>query len=104
MRANGSGFAIAALIVTIPWTTPVAEAKTVTPEVIFGTGNTNRGFTVAEGINEGAGIELGLRAKLRYDSSNSCVENGNVVGCPNDALDVGIIQQPLGNYTNGLKR
>lgn len=37
----------------------------VTPDVIFGSGNANGGFTIVD--NPGLGLELGLRAKLRYD-------------------------------------
>lgn len=40
----------------------------VTNNVIFGSGNANASFT---GVIVG-GLELGLRAKLRYDSSSSC--------------------------------
>ena len=40
--------------------------QNVTNNVIFGSGNTNGGFTVAQD----AGIELGLRAKLRFNGSN----------------------------------
>ena len=40
----------------------------VTNNVIFGSGNTNAAFT---GVTVG-GLELGLRAKLRYDASSSC--------------------------------
>jgi hypothetical protein len=39
--------------------------QNVTPEVIFGSGNTNGNFT----IDQNAGIELGLRGKLRYNES-----------------------------------
>ena len=39
----------------------------VTPDVIFGTGNTNGGFT----IDRRNGIEVGLRAKLRFDASGN---------------------------------
>lgn len=41
---------------------PVAAAS-VTPDVIFGSGNANGGFTI---VQQGS-LELGLRAKLRYD-------------------------------------
>lgn len=39
----------------------------VTNNVIFGAGNANGGFTVVR--NDTAGIEIGLRAKLRYDAN-----------------------------------
>lgn len=38
----------------------------VTPDVIFGSGNANGGFTV----DRNNGIELGLRGKLRFNDSN----------------------------------
>jgi len=40
-----------------------AKAVSVTPDVIFGSGNANGSFTVGTG----GGVELGLRGKLRYD-------------------------------------
>lgn len=61
----------------------MASAATVTNDVIFGTGNSNHGFTVE---TEGS-LELGLRAKLRYGPSGA-----------NDALGVGIIQNVAGDY------
>ena len=39
----------------------------VTPDVIFGSGNANGGFTV----DQANGVELGLRGKLRFDETNS---------------------------------
>ena len=51
--------------------------QNVTPDVIFGTGNANGSFTV----DTANGIELGLRAKLRYDAAglpqNVFNSNGN---------------------------
>ncbi|KAA5545512.1 PEP-CTERM sorting domain-containing protein [Roseiconus nitratireducens] len=38
----------------------------VTPDVIFGAGNANGAWT----INQMGGVELGLRAKLRFDATN----------------------------------
>lgn len=38
----------------------------VTPDVIFGDGNANGGFTID---GSGGDVELGLRAKLRYDNA-----------------------------------
>ena len=58
-----------------------AYAGTITPDIIFGSGNTNRGFTV-ETVGD---LELGLRAKQRYTSAN-------------DAIGVGIVQDAAGNY------
>ena len=39
----------------------------VTPDVIFGSGNANGGFS----ISQNAGIEIGLRGKLRFDENNN---------------------------------
>ncbi|MEX0323085.1 MAG: PEP-CTERM sorting domain-containing protein [Puniceicoccaceae bacterium] len=39
----------------------------ITPDVIFGSGNANGFFTV----DQDNGVELGLRAKLRFDATNS---------------------------------
>lgn len=44
-----------------------AMAADVNPDVIFGSGNANGSFTV----DTGSGVELGLRAKVRYNSSGS---------------------------------
>lgn len=44
--------------------------QNVTPDVIFGSGNANGGWTVSRLISPGdALMELGLRAKLRYDQN-----------------------------------
>lgn len=45
--------------------TPVNGTGLVTPDVIFGSGNANGSFT---GVNTGD-VELGLRGKVRYNSS-----------------------------------
>jgi len=54
-----------------------AQATPITPDIIFGSGNANGSFTVTNtplsfpnNPTEG-NIELGLRAKLRYDASGS---------------------------------
>ena len=57
---------------------------TVTKEAIWGLGNSNRGFTVVQ--DQDNGIELGLRAKLRYPS-------------PDDSV-AGIMSQGNGTYGN----
>ena len=41
--------------------------QNVTPDVIFGSGNANGAFTV----DTNNGVELGLRAKLRFDAANN---------------------------------
>lgn len=43
--------------------------QNVTPAAIFGTGVSNGSFTVDR--NEGAGVELGLRGKLRHDAAGN---------------------------------
>lgn len=57
-----------------------AHASLITSDIIFGSGNTNRGFT----IETFGDLELALRAKQRYT--------------PNDVLGVGIVQDIDGNY------
>lgn len=46
---------------------PVLFDQDVTPDIIFGSGNVNGSFTT----NQMSGVELGLRAKLRFDAANS---------------------------------
>lgn len=48
----------------------------VTSDVIFGSGNTNGGFT----ISRSNGIELGLRGKLRFDENNQAQNTFNANG------------------------
>lgn len=61
-----------------------ASAGMITPDIIFGSGNTNIGFEVSQVDS----LELGLRAKLRFGPTG-----------PNDAIGVGIIQDPgTGDY------
>ncbi len=45
----------------------------VTPEVIFGSGNANGGFT----LSRDGGLELGLRSKLRFPAANVYNSNGD---------------------------
>lgn len=47
---------------------PTTFAAPVTPDIIFGSGNANGSFTVTT-FNAGGNIELGLRAKLRYNEN-----------------------------------
>lgn len=64
--------ALAAAAVVATSTTAMAaflQGDDVTPDVIFGSGNDNGGWTVFR--DESAGLELGLRAKVRFDSSGS---------------------------------
>ena len=54
-----------------------ASAASVTPTIIFGTGNANGGFTRTDTTLDfptspfTGSLELGLRAKLRYDTSGN---------------------------------
>jgi hypothetical protein len=57
----------------------LATAGNVTPGVIFGSGNANGSFTIASGSN----MEIGLRAKLRYNSSGLPENTFNQVGTSN---------------------
>ena len=59
----GSFLAIAALTPTV---TALDFDDDVTPEVIFGSGNINGAFTT----DRTADVEVGLRAKLRFDDNN----------------------------------
>ena len=61
--------------------TQTASAGLITPDIIWGDGNTNRGFEVTTV----GSLELGMRAKLRYSS-------------PNDKIGEGIIQNGAGDY------
>ena len=54
------GFAISSLVAQ-------EYDASVSPDYFLGTGNTNGGFTVSRG----SGVELGLRAKLRFNESDS---------------------------------
>ncbi|MBY6158486.1 VPLPA-CTERM sorting domain-containing protein [Pseudooceanicola nitratireducens] len=71
---------VPAALAAVFFVAPV-QADTITPDIIFGSGNVNRGFTV----DTNQGVELGLRAKRRYSS-------------PNDQIGVGIVQDGAGNY------
>lgn len=57
----------------------LANAADVNPGVIFGSGVANGGFTVATGH----GIEIGLRARVRYDASGQPTNDFNQVGNTN---------------------
>ena len=55
-----------ALLVSSVSKADLAFDKHITPDVIFGSGNANGFWTV----DQNNGVELGLRAKLRFNSSN----------------------------------
>lgn len=58
-----------------------AAASMITPDIIWGSGNTNRGFEV----NTFGSLELGIRAKQRLPT-------------PNDQIGVGIVRDSNGTY------
>ncbi|MBK5919979.1 hypothetical protein CCR80_02860 [Rhodothalassium salexigens] len=64
-----------------------ASASTVTPDVIFGSGNANGAFTIGTGLN--GGIELGLRGKLRFNDSNLPENTFNYDGVDTYSFDRG---------------
>ena len=63
-----------------------ASADTVTPDVIFGSGNANGSFTLATG----GGVELGLRAKVRFNESNLPENTFNYDGGSTYSFDPGV--------------
>ncbi|WP_145083340.1 hypothetical protein [Aureliella helgolandensis] len=62
------------------------SAGVVTSNVIFGTGVTNGSFTVAQA----GGVELGLRAKLRYNAAGNPENTFNEIGPGKYAFDPGV--------------
>jgi len=46
-----------------------AQAASVNPDVIFGTGNGNGSFTINNLAGEGGNVEIGLRAKQRFPAA-----------------------------------
>ncbi len=58
----------------------------VTPNVIFGSGNINGSFTVDQSNN----VELGLRAKLRYDATGQPQNIFNSNGDGTYSFDAGV--------------
>lgn len=73
-----------------------AQAASVSPDVIFGSGNANGSFTVATGsYNAGIpdatpNLELGLRAKLRFNDSNAPENTFNYDGVDTYTFDAGL--------------
>jgi len=65
----------------------IAYDQNVTPNVIFGSGNANGGFTVDQ--NTGQHVELGLRGKLRFDSNNQAQSIYNSDGAGNYSFATG---------------
>ena len=56
------GVAIALSLVSTPASATILHDANVTPDIIFGSGNSNGSFT----IDQNAGVELGLRAKIPF--------------------------------------
>ncbi len=46
-----------------------AQASSVAPDIIFGSGNANGSFTVSNVTTARGNVEIGLRAKLRYNDA-----------------------------------
>ena len=58
---------VAALGLAVGFAANAANSANVTPDIIFGSGNSNGSFTITNFSAAGYNIELGLRGKLRYD-------------------------------------
>lgn len=68
-----------------------ASADTITSNILFGDGvNINDSFTIDRNVN--AGIELGLRGKLRYDAN----------GQPQDTFNQNLIDGTIYNFAPGF--
>ena len=63
-----------------------AQSANVTPDVIFGNGNDNGSFTV----DTANGVELGLRAKVRFDDLNQPDNVFNYDGVQTYSFDPGV--------------
>lgn len=64
---------------------PLLFDQNVTPDVIFGSGNANGGFTVDRANN----IEIGLRGKVRFDDANQPQNVFNSDGAGTYSFDAG---------------
>ena len=64
---------------------PLLFDQNVTPDVIFGSGNANGGFTV----DRSNGIEIGLRGKVRFNASNQPENTFNSNGAGTYSFDTG---------------
>lgn len=69
----------------------------VTPDVIMGTGVANGGFTV----DRANGVELGLRAKLRFDATNQPQNVYNFTGIAGDGNGIYTFPAVGVNTSNG---
>jgi len=92
MRFSKYAATIPALALTL--SAGAASAASVTPDIIFGDGNANGGFTVTNTELDfpsnpiGGNLELGLRAKLRYDDSGSPQNQFNWDGTDTYSFDL----------------
>ncbi len=80
-----AGVLIAALVCGAAQAT-IAYDQDVTPDVIFGSGNTNGAFTT----DRRNGIELGLRGKLRFDETGQPQNTFNSNGDGTYTFDPGV--------------
>ena len=69
----GAGAALAVLAASLPANAAVTFDADVTNNAIYGSGNANGGWTIDR--NNALGLELGLRAKVRYDVSDDQPKN-----------------------------
>lgn len=74
------------LVGVLPAQAALLFDQDVTPDIIFGSGNANGGFTV----DQANGIELGLRGKLRHNSSGSPENTFNSNGDGSYSFDAGV--------------
>ena len=74
------------LMIVAPSSATIMYDANVIPDVIFGSGNANGGFTV----DTAGGVELGLRAKLRFDSSGAPQNVFNSNGDGTYSFDAGV--------------
>lgn len=83
-------------LIALGLTAGTAQAAEITPNVIFGSGNANGSFTVGTGAYNGpnitgpdAKLEVGLRAKLRFDENNAPSATYNYDGVDTYTFDAG---------------
>lgn len=82
---------------TVAAAASLATAGNVTPGVIFGSGNANGSFTIAQGSN----MEIGLRAKLRYDTNGQPQNTFNQVAPPTPTASTPPTATPLTTARSG---